>query len=480
VKPRLPLSSRILLLAFLNVALLVTVFAIFARVQYRFELSSFLLAPARDRMFAVSRLIALDLPQTPRSSWNALLARYSATYPAQFYLFASDGSQVAGPPVTPPPAMMESIRNDQGPPPEERGPHRPHDHGPHPHDHGYFAAFMLQTHPGQYWVGVHVPIFSGSPGPPAHGTLVWMFSSLWTNPFFFDYRPWFTVILAVIVVSIVCWLPLIRGLTRSITQLTGAAERIAEGDFAVPVSIARRDELGQLGNAIRSMAHRLSGYVQGQKRFLGDIAHELCSPISRIQVSLGILEQRAAPGQAEYIEGLHEEIEHMSGLVNELLSFSRAQVNANTPLTRVNVADTVARVLERETPGPATVETRVPRDLEVMAHPEYLFRSLSNLVRNALRYAAEGGPIVVAAHNRDEAVSISVVDQGPGLPEAELDQVFRPFYRPEFARQRETGGTGLGLAIVKSCIEACGGSVACRNRSPHGLEVEIRLAAADA
>jgi len=504
VKPQLPLSSRILLLAFLNVALLLAVFAIFARMQYRFELSSFLLAPARDRMFAVSRLIALDLPQTPRSSWNSLLARYSATYPAQFYLFLSDGSQVAGPPVTPPAAVMESIRGDQGPPSEPRGPRPPHDHGPPPdqqhrprpphgpgpapddrslhppHDHGYFAAVMQQSNPRRYWVGVHVPIFSGSPGPPEHGTLVWMFSSVWTNPFFFDYRPWLGVILAVVVVSVVCWLPLIRGLTRSITQLTGAAERIAEGDFEVPVSIERRDELGQLGNAIRSMAHRLSGYVHGQKRFLGDIAHELCSPLARIQVSLGILEQRAAPGEAEYIEGLHEEIEHMAGLVNELLSFSRAQVNANTPLTKVNVADTVARVLEREMPGPAAVENRVPRHLEVMAHPEYLFRSLANLVRNALRYAADGGPIVIAAHNRDEAVSISVADQGPGLPEAELDQVFRPFYRPEFARQRETGGTGLGLAIVKSCIEACGGSVVCRNRSPHGLEVEIRLAAADA
>ena len=476
MKPRLPLSSRILLLSFLNVTLLVAVFAIFARLQYRFELSSFLLAPARDRMFSVSRLIGLELPQNPPTSWTALLARFSATYPARFYLFLDDGSELAGPPVKLPASVMQSILDDRPP-----GPDPVPDPGPHHHGRGPHEPPLLLSEAGHYWVGIHIPIFSNAPQPPAHGTLVWEFSSLWTNPFFFDYRPWLAVILAMIVVSVACWLPLIRGLTRSITQLTGAAGRIAEGDFNVPVSIQRQDELGQLAQAIRFMAHRLSSYVHGQKRFLGDVAHELCSPIARIQVSLGILEQRAAPDQAEYIDGLHEEIAQMSGLVNELLSFSRAQVNgAQTPMQAVNVSETVARVIEREAAQPAVVENRVPRNIEVMAHPEYLSRSLANLVRNAVRYAGDAGPITVTAQNGAGTVSISVADRGPGLPDGELDEVFRPFYRPEFARQRETGGTGLGLAIVKSCIEACGGSVTCRNRAPRGLEVEIRLAAAQA
>lgn len=477
MKAHLPLSTRILLLAFLNMALLVAVFAIFARVQYRFELSSFLLAPARDKMVSVSRLIALELPQTPRDSWNALLARASETYPARFCLFLNDGSELAGPPVKLPDELMRSILHDHGPPNEG-----PPDRGGHHHHDGYAGPLLLRAgYPAQYWVGIHIPVWNGSPGPPAHGTLVWTFSSLWTNSFFFEYRPWLAVIAAVVLVSVICWLPLIRGLTRSITQLTGAAERIAEGDFEVPISVRRRDELGQLGHAIGSMAHRLAGYVHGQKRFLGDIAHELCAPIARIQLSLGILEQRAAPGQEEYVEGLKEEIEHMSGLVNELLSFSRAQVRgAGKELEKVNVADVVARVLEREAAAPAVIENRVPADIEVLAHPEYLSRSIANLVRNAVRYAGDGGTISIAARNGGGEVSISVADQGPGLPEAELDEVFKPFYRPEFARQRETGGAGLGLAIVKSCVEACGGRVTCHNRSPHGLEVEIRLAAAPA
>jgi two-component system sensor histidine kinase CpxA len=115
--------------------------------------------------------------------------------------------------------------------------------------------------------------------------------------------------------------------------------------------------------------------------------------------------------------------------------------------------------------------------LEVLANQEYLFRSLANVVRNAIRYAGSFGPIIISAKNGDRDVAITVADNGPGLPESELDRVFKPFYRPEFARQRETGGMGLGLAIVRNCVEACEGRVICRNRDPRGLEVEIRLPA---
>src|SRR5581483_7547996 len=164
------------------------------------------------------------------------------------------------------------------------------------------------------------------------------------------------------------------------------------------------------------------------------------------------------PGQRDYVETLHEEVGHMSALVNELLSFSKAQINASqTPLSSVSVADTVARVLEREGARSVTIETQVPDGLEVMAHPDYLYRSIANLVRNAVRYAGVAGPIHIAASNGGQQVSITVADEGPGLP---------------------AGGVGLGLAIVKSCVEACGGTVACRNRTPHGLEVEMRLASA--
>ena len=102
---------------------------------------------------------------------------------------------------------------------------------------------------------------------------------------------------------------------------------------------------------------------------------------------------------------------------------------------------------------------------------------MSNLVRNAVRYAGADGPITISAACDGDSAVIKVVDSGPGLPPEELDRVFTPFYRLDASRTRETGGAGLGLAIVKSCVESSGGTVQCRNREPHGLEVEIRLKA---
>jgi two-component system sensor histidine kinase CpxA len=385
--------------------------------------------------------------------------------------------------VTLPAAVLEMIRRDQEPPFETSGPHdakaaqaqvlSPPAPPPPP-------LFLIRTRaPTRYWVGVRVPIRDESAARPGHGTLVWVSASFWTNPFFFDYKPWLAVAVAVILVSVICWLPLIRGLTHSISQLTAATGSIAEGRLDTRLSVRRRDELGRLSEAINRMAERLSGFVHGQRRFLSDVAHELCSPIARIQVSLGILDQRAQEDQKKYVEGVQEEVEHMSGLVNELLLLSRAQINAAaTPLTPVKLADTVRRVLEREASDKTSIETHLEEQTEVMAHPEYLFRSLANVVRNAVRYAGDFGPILISAHEKAGVVSITIADTGPGIPEAELEGVFKPFYRPEFARQRETGGVGLGLAIVRTCIEACGGTVQCRNRSPKGLEVEIRLLAA--
>jgi two-component system sensor histidine kinase CpxA len=461
MKLRTSISVKIILLAFLNVLLLGVIVAVFVRIEYGVELGSFLYTPTRDRILSVSRLVALELPNRPQAMWDQALEQYSHTYPAKFFLFDGEGRQLAGSPVSPPKRVLEFIT------PRHFGPPGPP------------ILFTRVKDPQMYWVATHVPLWKESAHHPIRGNLLWQFPSFWTEPFFFDYRPWLLGSLAVILVSLICWVPLIRGHTRSISDITRATGQIAEGHFEIALSTRRKDELGYLSRAINRMAERLSSYVHGQKRFLSDVAHELCSPVARMQMALGILEQRAADDQKTYVRDVQEEAEHMSGLINELLSFSKSQIGSSSKdLTRVNVADTVQSVLERESSPAVVIETQLDANLEVMAQPDFLFRSLANLVRNAVRYAGHAGPIQVSASSLGQDVSIRVSDQGPGVPDAEIEEIFKPFYRPEFARQRETGGAGLGLAIVKSCIEACGGIVRCRNRSPQGLEVEIRLPAA--
>jgi len=310
-------------------------------------------------------------------------------------------------------------------------------------------------------------------------TLLLVSDSLSAGGLFFDPMPWVIVGFGAVIFSVLFWIPLVQGVTRSLSQMTRATEQISEGRFDTRVDERRGDELGRLGQAVNRMAARLSGFVTGQKRFLGDIAHELCSPLARIQVALGILDQRADDKQKAYVDDLREEVEQMSRLVNELLSFSKAGLTPReVKLEPVNLATTARRVLESESAQSSQVQIQIPDSLSVLAQPELLSRALSNLVRNAVRYAGQAGPITVSALRKDDTVVVTVADQGPGVPETSLQQIFDPFFRAEASRSRDTGGVGLGLAIVKTCVEACQGSVSAKNRAPQGLEVQIVLKAA--
>jgi two-component system sensor histidine kinase CpxA len=280
------------------------------------------------------------------------------------------------------------------------------------------------------------------------------------------------------VFSALFWLPFVRGITRSVTQMTQATRQIAEGRFDVRVDARRGDELGELGEAVNSMAQRLDGFVTGQKRFLGDTAHELCSPLARLRVALGILEERVDAARQPDVARANEQAEEIAALVNELLSFSKASLGAARiklePVSLHEIVDTVAR---RETADGARIEVNVPADLRAQAEPELLTRAVANLLRNAVRYAGTSGPITISALQHDGSIMVMVADQGPGIPESELQRIFDPFYRLDASRDRQTGGVGLGLAIVKTCVEACQGTVVAANRAPHGLQVTITLRA---
>jgi two-component system sensor histidine kinase CpxA len=493
MRARLSLPAKIVLVALLNFLVLVAVFLAFLRTEYRFDPQNIVRLPTIDRILATSRLFELELAETPVDERPELLQRYTETYGVDFYLFDGQGNSLIPPGPNVPDEVRERMR--QGP---FRGPGRGREirgtvAGPMPDGQASGSqarsgrggrgvgagslTYARTDNPRQYWVMVRMPIrFPGGERRPAPGLLVMSSDSILGNGFFFDPTPWIIVIVAVIGISVLVWLPFIRGLTKTVSQMTLATQRIADGEFEEHIESKRHDELGQLAGAINRMSVRLGGFVKGQKRFLADIAHELSSPVARMQFALGILERRADQSQRESVTDLQDELQHMSGLINELLQFSKAGMQtAPVKLERVNVEAAVKRALERESKDGIVILTEIDPDLSVLADAEYLSRAISNLIRNAVRYAGEAGPIQVSARRDGHEVVINVADSGPGLPEEALEDVFAPFYRPEAARNRETGGVGLGLAIVRSCIEACKGTVHARNRQPSGLEVEIRL-----
>jgi two-component system sensor histidine kinase CpxA len=289
-----------------------------------------------------------------------------------------------------------------------------------------------------------------------------------------------------------CWLPAARALLRRVSRLTNATREIAKGNFDVSLPPASEDEIGQLTESIALMSRQIANLMHQQERFVSDAAHELCSPVSRLQIALELFrpavnqsdqakghEASSGPSSRDvYFNDLAEEVEQMSELIQDLLFYSRAR-NQKLPAKAqdVGIGSTIRTLIDREALSDKEVIVNVPPSLHVRVSESHLRRALANLLRNAHQHAGDFGTVEIAAHQDNDGVHVFVRDQGPGIPEGELRQVFAPFYRVEYARSRHTGGTGLGLAIVQSSIEACGGTVSCRNRRPTGLEVEMILPA---
>ena len=473
------LRTKILFCAAANLVLLGLAVAVFVRLQFRPGVESILLAPGEGRIRELADQIAADLSKTEGVDWDALLARYAREQGVELGLMLSPTETVAGTIRTVPIEVQSGLPGFPG---LIVG-------APHGLLLGRVVAinatlgfpdrsvfFSTQANPKGYWFRAGISVRWRGSESPSWGTLLVRSSSIFFKPLLFDSRPWLAGLAAIAGITLLCWLPLIRGLTGSVRKITRAAGQIAEGHFDVQTAVHRRDEIGQLSDAIQRMATQLSGFVTGQRRFLGDIAHELCAPIARTRVALGVLEERAEPAHKKYVETVHEEVEHMSSLVNELLQFSKAALaSPEAPCEPIPIASLASRVIEREAGPDSQVRLIAGGDLKILAQPDGIFRAVSNLVRNSLRYAGSDGPITISAKADGEQVLLSVIDQGPGLPPDALDRVFTPFYRMDDSRSRESGGVGLGLAMVKSLVASSGGTVSCRNLEPKGLEVTIRL-----
>jgi len=490
---------------FLNLILVVVALAVFFAFQPQVNLHAIFGKQGSNRLRTAGMLIAHDLNRTLQANWSDILARHAKIHQVDFALvledghcFSSTGGDLPGAVITkakdalrrpplpgrfPPPPVFEDPQGhpknhvvDDGSDSLKKGAmeRRPPLHADGPdNDH----RFMMKTQkPTRYWTGIRIPLPPDASHPPAPALLLAVSASVTGNGFFFDPLPWMIVAAAVLLISVFFWIPMVRNITRPLTRMTRATEEIARGRFDVAIHEPRADEIGRLAKAINHMTARLSAFVKGQKRFLGDVAHELGSPIARIQFGLGALEQRVSGENRKRVVDVMEDIDHMSKLVNELLAFSRAEMNIKTVrLEKVNLHSVVQAAVKREAIPAADIIIKIDPEIRVLASAELLTRALANLLRNAVKYAGDRGPIHVLAERKKDTVSIEIRDTGPGVSENLLDQLFEPFFRPEPSRDRDSGGVGLGLAIVKTCVGTCRGKVSARNLKPRGFAVTIIL-----
>ena len=216
------------------------------------------------------------------------------------------------------------------------------------------------------------------------------------------------------------------------------------------------------------------------------VAHELNNPLDAVLRFVSLAQRKAKTGDYadldRHLADAQFGLQRMAEILRELMEIGRETHDALSRPQQLAMPELIARAVRACTPqaDQKGIHFRVdhPSEASTTVHDLRLLQVMANLLRNAIRYAGESGPITISAVREGAQVAITVSDCGPGLPEVELGEVFAPFYRPERARTRETGGAGLGLAIVRTCVEACKGSVVCMNRQPTGLEVVIKLALA--
>jgi two-component system sensor histidine kinase CpxA len=295
-------------------------------------------------------------------------------------------------------------------------------------------------------------------------------------------------LLVVLVIGGIFCYWLARYLTTPLLKLRTTTNELAEGNLGARVAtnlVKRRDEVGQLGRDFNVMAEQLESMVKAQQRLLGDISHELRSPLARLGVALGLARQRSGAEVNGVLDRIERESDNLNEMISQLLTLTRLESGTDgRKRTEVDLA-----ALVREVADDADFEARsVNRSVQVVSSDdcsingvEELLRSaVENVVRNAVRYTPEGTAVEVALSKQngssDNFAVISVRDRGRGVPEDALERIFRPFYRTEDARDRQSGGgTGLGLAITERAVRMHGGSVQAVNAAGGGLAVEMRL-----
>jgi two-component system sensor histidine kinase CpxA len=292
-----------------------------------------------------------------------------------------------------------------------------------------------------------------------------------------------------LVSGFICYL-LTRYLTAPVLRLREASLQLAQGHFSTRAAVGmehRRDELGSLVRDFNAMAARIEELVSRQRQLIYDISHELRSPLARLNVALDLGRQRK--GNDPAFDHMEQDLECLNDMIERLLTVAKLDASTTAvPMQRVDLTELVSQVVRsaefelQERDG--AVRFSFQGEYVVHGNAELLHSAIENVVRNAVRYTGTGNSahenavevkLDLTSTAEPAFVRILVRDYGHGVPEAELLNIFQPFYRVADDRNRQTGGTGLGLAIAERVVRIHGGTIKARNAAPWGLEVEILL-----
>jgi signal transduction histidine kinase len=272
------------------------------------------------------------------------------------------------------------------------------------------------------------------------------------------------VLLLLLVISFALAAFLVRMTTRSLDRLARAADAIGEHPDGAPLGESAPSEIRRVIAAFNRMQERVRNYLVERGRLLSAISHDLKTPITRLRLRAEML------GDAELRGKMLRDLDEMQTMVGATLDFFRT-TGREAQRQPVDVGALIDSVCEDRRESGQELRVRGAALRPYRADPQALRRCLENLIENAVRY---GRTADIEIHDSPQRLSIAIHDRGPGIPEAELERVFEPFYRLDASRNMDSGGTGLGLSIARNIARWHGGDVTLSNAQT-GLVAELAL-----
>jgi two-component system sensor histidine kinase CpxA len=305
-----------------------------------------------------------------------------------------------------------------------------------------------------------------------------MLRMLYRRPTYF----WDQVVIAS-VISALFALILAAYIAAPLSRIRAGARRVAGGDLDArvgPLRFGRSAEMLALASEFDGMAARLKELVEGQRRLIRDVSHEMRSPLARQRVALELARSQIPEGDARLqLDRIERESERLEEMIAQAIQLTRMETTRPAKIEPVAldalVSDIVADASFEAQVRHCLLSIEQQAPLTVNAEADLLGSAIENVVRNAVNYTRADSTIRIRLDRNDREARLRVADAGPGVPEADLVRIFEPYFRTDDARARKSGGSGLGLAIAKRAVERQGGRIRASNVAGGGLEIEIAL-----
>ncbi len=257
----------------------------------------------------------------------------------------------------------------------------------------------------------------------------------------------------------------VRLIGRPLRALSDAADRIGEPGGRVSVPEAGPREVRHAAQAFNRMQGRIDRLIADRTQALAAVSHDLRTPIGRLRLRAGFVEDEEAA------RAIDADLDEMEAMIDSTLAYLRGEANSE-PRKPADLVAMIETLCDAAADAGAAVSFSGPPQARLICQPVTLKRSFSNLIDNAVKY---GGSARVSLEDGGDALSIRIADDGPGIPETDMETVFEPFRRLETSRNRGTGGSGLGLTIARRAVEQHGGTLVLANRPGGGLLATVRL-----